>query len=92
MREYDTLLDLDQEWREAAACANRTDNLFFPNTEGETSFMRAAKAICTGCPVRLECLDYAIETGQTEGIWGGLTSRERRVTRRERIAAARRAS
>ena len=92
MRETEALLDLDHEWREAAACAGRADNRFFPVNEAETSLLRAAKAICSGCPVRLECLDYAIETGQTEGIWGGLTSRERRVTRRERMAAARRAS
>ena len=82
MLEQETLLDLGREWRELAACAGREDNLFFPVNEGERSLVGAAKAVCEGCPVQAECLAYAIETGQNEGIWGGLTSTERRTLRR----------
>lgn len=39
-----------------------------------------ARAICMTCPVRDECLNYALETGETVGIWGGLTPEERGVT------------
>jgi hypothetical protein len=39
-----------------------------------------ARALCMTCPVRDECLDYALDTGETEGIWGGLTPEERGVT------------
>lgn len=39
-----------------------------------------ARAICMMCPVRDECLAYAVGTGETEGIWGGLTPLERGVT------------
>lgn len=39
-----------------------------------------ARAICMTCQVRDECLDYALDTGETEGIWGGLTPQERGVT------------
>jgi WhiB family transcriptional regulator, redox-sensing transcriptional regulator len=44
-----------------------------------------AKAICGRCPVREACLSFALSTGQGEGIWGGLTSDERR---RQRASAA----
>jgi len=36
-----------------------------------------AKAICAGCPVRNECLAFALRTGQVDGIWGGTTTHER---------------
>lgn len=92
MIKSDTLLDLSQEWREFAACSDRTDDLFFPSNESDISMVRAAKAVCQSCPVQEDCLQYSLDTGQTEGIWGGLTSRERRVARRKRVAAIRRAS
>ena len=88
----DTLLDLSQEWREFAACSDRTDDLFFPSSESDISMVRAAKAVCQSCPVQEECLQYSLDIGQTDGVWGGLTSRERRVARRKRVAASRRAS
>ena len=92
MLNTDTLLDLGQEWREFAACSDRTDDLFFPSSESDISMARAAKAVCQSCPVQEECLQYSLDTGQTEGIWGGLTSRERRVARRRRVGTIRRAS
>jgi WhiB family redox-sensing transcriptional regulator len=92
MLEQETLLELGQEWRELAACAGREDDLFFPTNEAETAIVRAAKAVCEACRVQADCLAYAMETGQTEGIWGGMTSRERRVVRRQWIAGSRRAS
>lgn len=39
-----------------------------------------ARAICMSCVVRDECLDYALNTGETEGIWGALTPQERGAT------------
>ncbi|MDX1449778.1 MAG: WhiB family transcriptional regulator, partial [Acidimicrobiia bacterium] len=48
-----------------------------------------AKKTCSRCAVRADCLSYAMETNQSEGIWGGLTPRERRSLRRkERRRAA----
>ncbi len=38
-----------------------------------------AKAICAGCAVRRECLDYAIAIREAHGIWGGLNECERRA-------------
>ena len=40
---------------------------------------RRAKAICTTCSVRRDCLDYALRIKEPHGIWGGLNELERRV-------------
>lgn len=44
----------------------------------------AAKKVCTGCPVRLECLADALDSRTEYGVWGGLTERERRALLRRR--------
>ncbi len=56
-----------------AACG-RVD--FFP-ARGES--VRDAKAVCAGCPVRSECLDFALRLKVAHGVWGGLSERERRT-------------
>ncbi|TMR13807.1 WhiB family transcriptional regulator [Nonomuraea turkmeniaca] len=48
-----------------------------------------AKAICAGCPVRGDCLRWALEHGERWGIWGGLNPRERRHLRRRGYGLAR---
>jgi len=45
--------------------------------------------VCAECEASRECLDFALDTNQDSGIWGGLTEEERRVIRRRRVAAAR---
>lgn len=64
---------------EQAICGQVDADLFFP--ERGTS-AREAKAVCLACPVRPECLDWALDNGEMFGIWGGLTERERRRLRR----------
>lgn len=61
-----------------AACAAEDPDLFFPDTSPQASDDTArAKAVCARCPVRTECLTWAIDTQQTHGIWGGLDESER---------------
>jgi WhiB family redox-sensing transcriptional regulator len=55
--------------------------VFFP-TRGQNVDM--AKAICAPCPVRTECLEYALDGGEHFGIWGGTSERERRRIRKRR--------
>ncbi|MFE9045667.1 WhiB family transcriptional regulator [Streptomyces sp. NPDC007818] len=43
-----------------------------------------AKALCAGCPVRAECLAYALDERVEYGVWGGMTERERRALLRRR--------
>jgi WhiB family redox-sensing transcriptional regulator len=51
--------------------------LFFPLAPSADQ-ERRAKAVCAGCPVVMECRVYALRVGEREGIWGGLTPKERR--------------
>jgi WhiB family transcriptional regulator, redox-sensing transcriptional regulator len=75
----------DDDWREYALCRGVEPDIFFP-TRGEDS--EAAKAVCRNCPVRLECLDYALSARELFGVWGGLSERERREVRRKRRRGA----
>jgi len=71
----------EHEWRDDSACAGADDALFFPPAEDESLAM-PAKKICAGCPVQQQCLQYALATNQTEGVWGGMSSGDRRRLRR----------
>ncbi|MEO5723509.1 MAG: WhiB family transcriptional regulator, partial [Ilumatobacteraceae bacterium] len=48
-----------------------------------------AKQVCSECPVSVGCLEYALETNQDSGIWGGTSEEERRVLRRQYVARQR---
>jgi WhiB family redox-sensing transcriptional regulator len=65
------------QWRAEAACHGIDPDVFFPE-RGDVAGMRAAKAICAGCPVRAACLDYALENHEREGVWSGTAAKERR--------------
>lgn len=84
--------DAQEPWYEEAACASYPAELFFPPSDAPSA-ANAAKAICEGCPVREECLSFALETAQAEGVWGGMNAGERRrLRRRLRDRERRRAS
>ena len=85
----------DLEWQDDAAC-NAYDNVLFFGEEGESEIDKQAreghaKSICQRCPVREPCLEFAMETNQKYGIWGGMNDKERASLKRRR-ARARRAS
>lgn len=63
-------------WARQARCANAPDpEIFFPGRgPGEAD---AAKAVCADCPVRRECLQYALRAPEEHGVWGGLDEKER---------------
>ncbi len=73
-------------WRDQAACLGRDAELWFPigNTSPYLDQIAQAKAACAHCDVRSECLEYALDTGQHDGVWGGQTEGERRALRRKR--------
>ena len=71
-------------WQQRAACRGGASALFYPPTTTESRNDRAdremaAKAICSQCPVRHSCLDYAVAIREPHGIWGGLNELERRM-------------
>lgn len=69
-------------WRDNAACREWPDVDFFPFPEDGQAIGRA-KEVCNICPVAEECLMYAIETRQGDGVWGGHTPKERTKLRRK---------
>jgi Transcription factor WhiB. len=71
-----------QEWQERALCAQTDPDAFFPEKGGST---REAKAVCMGCEVRSECLEYALTRDERFGIWGGYSERERRKIKNRRV-------
>ena len=73
----------DQTWRLRANCRGLDPDLFHPE-QGESADQ--AKAVCRGCVVRSECLDYAIANSERSGIWGGCGEKERRAIRRARLS------
>lgn len=81
-----TTHDLDRSWQARGNCAGLDPELFFPGRGESTA---EAKAICAGCAVRAECLEHALAKPEKFGIWGGLSERERRRIRRQRLRAAR---
>ena len=71
------------DW-ELAACRDHDPELFFPvGTHGPAlEQLAAAKAVCGTCPLRSTCLQWALETGQEAGVWGGTGEDDRRALRR----------
>lgn len=70
--------DEEETWRSAAACRFTEPDLFFPISASGRALgqVAQAKAVCAGCPVRRECLAFALRTRERHGIWGGLTEYE----------------
>lgn len=78
---------LSAGWRDRAACRGAELRVFFPG-RGESA--EPARRICTSCPVRQACLDYAVSHAIVHGIWGGLAERDRRALRTRCAGTARR--
>lgn len=75
-----SLLDLARQgWRARASCSEHDPELFFPDRGG---FATAVKRICRACPVRVDCLQHALDSKERFGIWGGATPLERAAMRR----------
>ena len=73
-----------EDWTPSAACRQaQPDELFVRGAE-----QNKAKQLCTGCPVRTECLAEALDNQIEWGVWGGMTERERRALLRRRPAAS----
>lgn len=80
-------------WQLLAACRGEDSTYFFaPNyfekRREKDAREAVAKAICVRCPVREECLEYALRVREGHGIWGGLNEMERRALLRQRPGQA----
>jgi WhiB family redox-sensing transcriptional regulator len=72
-------------WRSQAACRSASTSLFFP-ARGDAFSGAVARQLCKGCPVRGECLDYALGFDELVGIFGGTSEAQRRRLRVARSA------
>lgn len=78
------LLSLRPRWMERGACIDHPEVDFFTKGEGAE-----ARAICADCPVRMQCLEFALERPEPFGVWGGKSQRQlRRMRRLARESAA----
>jgi WhiB family redox-sensing transcriptional regulator len=59
----------------------RNPDVFYPEDVSDpylrNTYIILAKTLCDSCPIKLQCFEYALETGQEYGIWGGTTAKER---------------
>jgi WhiB family transcriptional regulator, redox-sensing transcriptional regulator len=65
----------DESWGARALCAEVGGDLWHPK-KGDPA--TKAKQICAACPVVHECLQFALESREPSGVWGGKTRTERR--------------
>jgi WhiB family redox-sensing transcriptional regulator len=84
------MIDYATDWRATGACLGADPDLFFPIAVGEAARAQVERAlrICDRCQVRQQCLDFAVRTGESHGIWGGTTPDDRLRARRARTRRA----
>jgi len=78
-------------WMSYGACRDSDPDLFFGVDPGfgcygelkaeRVAREKAAKAVCADCPVQDLCLKFAMAAPEQDGVWGGLTDKERRRMR-----------
>ena len=61
---------------ELGACRDIDPAVLHPDPESSQAVARA-RTVCERCAVRLDCLAFALRTNRLDGVWGGLTARER---------------
>lgn len=76
--------DAAQSWMLRGACRGKDPAFFFPS---DGVGVELARQVCATCPVRVECLEYALHHRIEHGVWGGASERERRRILRQRRAA-----
>ena len=77
--------EMELIWRSLGACRGLDPDMFFPETEDQAD---VAKMVCSGCDVRISCLEHALASREKVGVWGGTTERDRRriIRHRRRVA------
>lgn len=61
---------MDHKWRAFASCKGMPLSYFFEEYEQDRNIQLMVDKLCASCPVRVQCLDYAIETGAEGGVFG----------------------
>lgn len=66
---------LETDWMAHGNCADKPPSLFFPS---DGVGVEVAKRVCATCPMKADCLEYALDNRIDHGVWGGTSERERR--------------
>jgi WhiB family redox-sensing transcriptional regulator len=74
----------------APICQEIDGELWFPDIGGRNGDVLLAKKFCEECPVKNECLQFALVNNEQYGIWGGLTLKERLRVKAKGRATSRR--
>ena len=75
---------MDSDWMSQGRCRDMDPATFFPS---DGIGVQVAQHICSECPVKGPCLEYALENRVDHGVWGGTSERERRrILRRRRLS------
>lgn len=78
----DLLVYEETPWKDEAKCRDLATDVFFADSDAPKR-STVAKMICSACPVREKCLDFAIRNCENYGVWGGTTATERKFLRQE---------
>jgi WhiB family redox-sensing transcriptional regulator len=76
---------METTWMAEGNCADKPPSLFFPS---DGVGVDVARRVCMDCPVKVPCLEYALENRIDHGVWGGTSERERRRILRARAGGA----
>lgn len=72
-------------WMDQRRCRDIPRETFYPDNSAGVA---RARRICARCPVRVQCLEYALDNHIADGVWGGTSERQRLRLQRERRGAA----
>lgn len=81
-REFGKLLDETGE----TPCMAYPDAFFLDQEVGVKPMYTMARQLCQSCPIRLQCLEYALDNNEDIGFWGGMAPKERKGISRGRAA------
>lgn len=75
---------METEWMGSGRCRDMDPAVFFPS---DGIGVQNAQRICAECPMKVPCLEYALDNRVDHGVWGGTSERERRrILRRRRLS------
>ena len=67
---------MSELWMAKARCRTEPPSLFFPS---DGVGVEVARRVCAECPVKVDCLVFALQAKVEFGIWGGTNGKERRA-------------
>jgi WhiB family redox-sensing transcriptional regulator len=73
-----------KHWRDNAACRDENPDMFYTDN---AQIVQQARKVCFGCPVRMECQQFALANGEWWGVWGGMSQTQLRTHGNRRKAA-----